>query len=297
MCDHFGVGLGSKAMSLFSQLLLERDVILDDPVVHYDDFSGAIAMRMRVLFRRTTVRGPTGVADSVSPIQRLQPNNFFQVAQFTLGLPNLQTVAIAAYRNPRGVIPAVFQTPQTLDNDRDNPLLADVSHDSAHCRRLLSVCGEVSSKHCCVEPESCQTALLFNPIAKLFDYRIGQDFPRNATDFALRLRPIQSAIQRQLEKFPLPHVLQPVVTHLMKRSLDGLALRIQDAPLQRNIHVCFHGDDSLYGNRAAHPTNSVTKVVTVSNTYFGLPNRLPKGTPEQDSSYYTVSLGDHSANQ
>src|SRR5258707_1365155 len=124
-------------MSFFHQLLFERDVILDDPVVHHDNFSGAIAMRMRVLFRGTSVSGPASVSDSVSAVERLQPDDLFQIAQLAFGPADLQAIAVAAHRNPRGVIPAIFQTPQSLNDDRDYPLLADVSHDSAHAETLL----------------------------------------------------------------------------------------------------------------------------------------------------------------
>ena len=84
--------------------------------------------------------------------------------------------------------------------------------------------------------------LFFKGIPKLFNHGIGQYFARYPPNLALRLGLVESAIERQLKKFPLPHILQSRVTQLVERSLDGLALRIQDAPLQRNVYVCFHGD-------------------------------------------------------
>ena len=47
--------------------------------------------------------------------------------------------------------------------------------------------------------------------------------------------------KRQFEILSLPHILQSLITHFLKRTLDGLALRIQNALLQRNVHVSFHG--------------------------------------------------------
>ena len=57
---------------------------------------------------------------------------------------------------------------------------------------------------------------------------------------AFRLGFVESAIQCQLEKFALPDILQSVVTQFLERTLDGLALGIQNAPLQRNVYVSFH---------------------------------------------------------
>src|SRR5437016_10098117 len=125
-------------MSFFRQLLLERDVVLDDRVVHYDDFPRAVAMWMRVLFGGTSVGGPAGVADSISAVERLQPYDLFQVPQLAFRAADLQALAIAAHGNPGGIIPAVFQPPQPLNNDWDDPLLTYVSHDSAHAKKLLS---------------------------------------------------------------------------------------------------------------------------------------------------------------
>src|SRR5208283_3878394 len=61
--DDLGVGLGGEAMAFLDQLLLEADIVLHDTVVDDNDLSGAVAMRVRVLLRRTSVRGPADVAD------------------------------------------------------------------------------------------------------------------------------------------------------------------------------------------------------------------------------------------
>src|SRR6266571_1383647 len=90
--------------------------------------------------------------------------------------------------------------------------------------------------------------LFFNGIPEFLDHRIGQNLARDSPNLALRLGLVQSSGEGQLEKLTLTHILQPVVTHLVERSLDGFALRIQDAPLQRNVYVSLHGDVSLYGN-------------------------------------------------
>ena len=79
--DHFGIGLGAEAWPSSMKLVLERQIILDDAVVHHHDVAVAIAMRMRVFLGGPAVRGPARVADAVGALDRIQPQRVFQVAQ------------------------------------------------------------------------------------------------------------------------------------------------------------------------------------------------------------------------
>ena len=88
-------------MTFFDQLLFQQDVILDNPVVYDHNPPGAITVGMRVFFCGTPVRGPAGMADAVCAIERLETNDFFQIAQLALGAPNLQAFAVPAHRNSR----------------------------------------------------------------------------------------------------------------------------------------------------------------------------------------------------
>ena len=69
--DDFGVGLGDELVALGLKLLLERQIVLDDAVVHHHDVAGAVAMRVRVLFGGRAVRGPARVADAVGAVERI----------------------------------------------------------------------------------------------------------------------------------------------------------------------------------------------------------------------------------
>ena len=112
--DDFGVGLGGELVALFDQLFLEGDVVLDDAVVHDDDLAGAIAMRVGVLFGGTSVRGPAGVANAVGAVERLQADDFFQIAQLAFGAADLQAFAIAGDCDAGGIISAIFEPLQIL---------------------------------------------------------------------------------------------------------------------------------------------------------------------------------------
>ena len=74
--------------------------------------------------------------------------------------------------------------------------------------------------------------LLFNRIPKLFNYGIGQDVTRDPSHFGLGLRSVQPTVERQLKELALPDIRQPFIPKLLQCALDGLALRIKNAPLQ-----------------------------------------------------------------
>ena len=97
---------------------------------------------MGVFFRGTAVRGPAGVADAVGAIERLEADDFFQVAQLALSPANLQAFAIAAHRDSGGIIAAIFQASKSLDDDRYDPFLANISHYAAHANAPIFGPGE-----------------------------------------------------------------------------------------------------------------------------------------------------------
>ncbi len=68
--DHFGVGFGDKGVVVGLKLVFERNEVLDDSVMNYDDASRTVAMRMRVFLRWASVSRPSCVADAVGPVQR-----------------------------------------------------------------------------------------------------------------------------------------------------------------------------------------------------------------------------------
>jgi hypothetical protein len=89
--------------------------------------------------------------------------------------------------------------------------------------------------------DSVPCKLLFEGEAEFFDDRISQDFASHAPNFCFRFRPGQSAVQRQFEVLTLANLFQALVAHFLESALDRLSLRIQNALLQRNIYVSFHG--------------------------------------------------------
>ena len=93
--DDFGVGFGGEFVAFGGQLLLEREIVLDNAVVHHHDFSGAVAVGMGVFFGGTAVGGPAGVSDAVGAVERLEADDFFQIAQLAFGAADLQAGAVS----------------------------------------------------------------------------------------------------------------------------------------------------------------------------------------------------------
>src|SRR5581483_8938646 len=113
-------------------LALERNVIFDDSVMHDDDAAGAVTMGVRVFFRGTAMGCPAGVSNSISPVERFEANDLFEIAKFALRPANLEPFSVAADRNSSGIVPAIFELPQPFNDDGDNLFFANVTNNAAH---------------------------------------------------------------------------------------------------------------------------------------------------------------------
>src|SRR5271165_5338520 len=107
--DDLGVGFRRELVAFFDQLLFEREVVFDNAVVDNDDLAGAVAMRVRILFRGTAVRCPAGVADAIGAVERLVPDDFLEIAQLAFGAANLEPLAIAGDGDAGRIVAAVLQ--------------------------------------------------------------------------------------------------------------------------------------------------------------------------------------------
>src|SRR6516165_33305 len=119
-------------MAFFDEFLLERQVVLDDAVVHYHDLAGAVAVRVGVFFAGAAMGGPARMADAIGAVERLGANHFFQVAELALGAADLQAFPVAGDRDPSGVISAILQAAQPVNDDGDDLFFANVADDATH---------------------------------------------------------------------------------------------------------------------------------------------------------------------
>ena len=238
--DDFGVGLGLVGVAFFAKLFLQREIVLHDAVVHDHDGSAAVAMRVRVLFAGTAVRGPAGVADAVGAVDGVVADYLFQVAQFAFGAANLQAVVSAGNGDSRRVVAAILKAAQAINNDRNNLFLADVSNNSAHEHSLQEKRTAMYETRRSGTLLNTASRLIFDCVVELFDYRIGENFARHALHFGARRIAVEAAVERELKVLALANIGHSLVTHLGQCALNGLALRIKNAFLHRDVNVGFH---------------------------------------------------------
>src|SRR3989442_15978263 len=132
MSDNLRIGFSDELMVFLPQGVLQLEIVFYDAVMDDDHSASAIAMRVGIFFGRTAVRGPTRVAHAVRAIDRISLQDVFKIAQLALGPANLQLVIFVNRGNAGGVVAAIFKLAQTLDDQRHDLFVSDVSDYSTH---------------------------------------------------------------------------------------------------------------------------------------------------------------------
>jgi hypothetical protein len=135
--DDFGVGVGVEFGAALFQLPPQLDKILDDAVVHDRQFLGRV--RMRVVFGRAAVRRPTRMADTDRAVERLARQPCLEIPELALGAPPRQLAALER-GDARGIVAAIFEALERLDELRRRRLTADDPDNPAHPRLLYPGC-------------------------------------------------------------------------------------------------------------------------------------------------------------
>jgi hypothetical protein len=89
-------------------------------------------MRMRVFFGRTPVRRPARMPNAVIAVQRIEANAFFEIAQFAFGAPQFEMIRFIDDGDSSRIVTAIFEFPQSVNDERHNLFVSDVSDYSAH---------------------------------------------------------------------------------------------------------------------------------------------------------------------
>ena len=130
--DDFGIGLGDELVAFFFEFVLELDVIFDDAVMHDDHLARAIAMRMGVFLGRAPVRGPARVPDAIEAVDGRLANRFLEITKLAGGAAQFELAVRPDHGDSRGIVSAILEAAQAVQNQRYNFLRADVSDDAAH---------------------------------------------------------------------------------------------------------------------------------------------------------------------
>ena len=138
MSDDLGIRFRDEPMALPLKLALQIEVVLDDAVVHDHDLPAAVAVRVRILFCRTTVRGPSCMADTVVAGNRLGIDRVRKTRQLA-GRPAQLDAAVVYHGNARRIVTAVLEAPEPLDEHGNDRLGPDVTNDAAHSLILVGL--------------------------------------------------------------------------------------------------------------------------------------------------------------
>src|SRR5262245_19150082 len=134
MGDDLGVGIGAELRARLLQLLAQLAEILDDAVV--DDGETLRGVRVRIMFGRSAVSGPAGVADSDRAGERLAHESGFEIAQLAFGSPARELAAFES-SNAGGIVAAIFEPLERIDQQARDRFAAENAHDSAHASGYL----------------------------------------------------------------------------------------------------------------------------------------------------------------
>ena len=134
MQHRLGVGLGLEHVALGGELLAQLLEVLDDAVVH--DGDALVHVRMGVALDRLAVRRPARVADAGASLQGLVGEPQLEVLELALGAPAVE-MAVLDGGDAGGIIAAIFEPPQRVDEIARHRLLSKNADDAAHGRFCL----------------------------------------------------------------------------------------------------------------------------------------------------------------
>ena len=132
--DHLGVGLAFEDVPLGGQLGLQLGEVLDDAVVHQRHAPGLV--RVGVGGGRGAVGGPAGMADADRGLHRVLGQDGLQIADLALAAAAFD-MAVDHGGDPGGIIAAVFQPLQAVDQTGNDGAVSRDADDAAHAKAPL----------------------------------------------------------------------------------------------------------------------------------------------------------------
>src|SRR5262249_52291266 len=134
MGDHLGIGIGAERRACFLQLLAQLAEILDDAIV--DDGEALGGMRVRVMFGRSAVGRPPGVANADRAGERLTREPGFEISQLALG-PPADELPPFQRGDASGVIAPIFEPLECIDKQARDRLTPETAYYSGHASGAL----------------------------------------------------------------------------------------------------------------------------------------------------------------
>jgi hypothetical protein len=140
--DHLDVRLRREDRAVGEQLLLELEVVLDDPVDDHVDAVVRVVVRVRVLLGDAPVRGPARVPDAGrrrrgehrhAAVAGRRGHRLLPAREVPDGADRLQPT-LRLDRDSGRVVPAVLKLLEPVEEDVLHRPMADVPNDAAHGR-------------------------------------------------------------------------------------------------------------------------------------------------------------------
>ena len=122
-----------EGVTLADQLVPELLIVFDNTVVNADDQPVICAVRVRVALRGLSMSRPAGVPDAAVPGQAQTVIGLFrQDLETSLCFDDDRLRFAVPHREPRGIIPAVFQLRQPFQKDGRRLSVSNISDYSTH---------------------------------------------------------------------------------------------------------------------------------------------------------------------
>jgi hypothetical protein len=129
--DDFAVGLGFEDGAFGPELFAQLEEVLDDAVVDDDDFAGHAHVGVGVAGVGLAVGGPAGVADAEPAVDGFFVNEGGEAGEFAGVAPDLDG-AVFQHCEAGGVIAAVLEALEAVQDDRGRVTRPDIANDSTH---------------------------------------------------------------------------------------------------------------------------------------------------------------------
>ena len=128
--DDFGVGLRGEFVAERAQAVALLLVVLDDAVVHQREVAVA-DVRMRVAFGHPAMGGPARVADAERRVEAFGDRRGFHLGD-AAGTAHAAHGLAIDHRDAGGIVAAIFQPLEAIDQQGHHVTIGDGTDDSAH---------------------------------------------------------------------------------------------------------------------------------------------------------------------
>ena len=127
------------------QRAAQLEKIFDNAVVHKHYALARAKVRVGVALRGFAVRGPARMPNAGAALQRLGAHKRLQPFQFARFTPH-RDGAVFQHGQAGGVVAAVLQPAQPVQNDGGGGLAANVSDDSTHVSSLRAALARIACR-------------------------------------------------------------------------------------------------------------------------------------------------------